>query len=69
MKRIGVLTGGGDAAGMNAAIRSVVRTGWTAGAEMSGIQRGWLGLAEGDAAMQESINSVFKNIPHGIYVG
>ena len=26
-------------------------------------------LAEGDAALQESINSVFKNIPHGIYVG
>ena len=26
-------------------------------------------LAEGDAAMQESINTVFKNIPHGIYVG
>ena len=50
MKRIGVLTGGGDAAGMNAAIRSVVRTGWTAGIEMIGIQRGWLGLAEGDAA-------------------
>ena len=26
-------------------------------------------LAEGDAALQESLNTVFKNIPHGIYVG
>ncbi len=49
MKRIGVLTGGGDAAGMNAAIRSVVRTIWNHGAEAIGIRRGWHGLAEGDA--------------------
>ncbi len=32
MKRIGVLTGGGDAAGMNAALRAVVRTAWRHGA-------------------------------------
>ncbi|HPF71572.1 MAG TPA: 6-phosphofructokinase [Candidatus Krumholzibacteria bacterium] len=48
MKRIGVLTGGGDAAGMNAAVRAVVRTAWHHGAEVIGIQRGWRGLAEGD---------------------
>ena len=47
MKRIGVLTGGGDAAGMNAALRAVVRTGLAAGAEIVGIRRGWLGLSEG----------------------
>lgn len=47
MKRIGVLTGGGDAAGMNAALRAVVRTAWRHGAEVIGIQKGWLGLAEG----------------------
>lgn len=47
MKRIGVLTGGGDAAGMNPAIRAVVRTAWQHGAEVIGIQRGWKGLAEG----------------------
>lgn len=47
MKRIGVLTGGGDAAGMNAALRAVVRTAWRHGAEVVGIQKGWLGLAEG----------------------
>jgi 6-phosphofructokinase 1 len=47
MKRIGVLTGGGDAAGMNPALRAVVRTAWHHGAEVIGIKRGWLGLAEG----------------------
>jgi len=49
MKRIGVLTGGGDAAGMNAAIRASVRTIWNHGHEALGIRRGWQGLAEGDA--------------------
>lgn len=48
MKRIGVLTGGGDCAGMNPAVRAVVRTAWTKGAEVVGIQRGWLGLSEAD---------------------
>ena len=48
MKRIGVLTGGGDAAGMNPALRAVVRTAWHHGAEVVGIRRGWRGLAEGD---------------------
>lgn len=48
MKRIGVLTGGGDCAGMNPAVRAVVRTAWARGAEVVGIQRGWLGLSEGD---------------------
>lgn len=47
MKRIGVLTGGGDAAGMNPALRAVVRTAWQHGAEVIGIKRGWRGLAEG----------------------
>lgn len=48
MKRIGVLTGGGDSAGMNPALRAVVRTAWQHGAEVVGIKRGWRGLAEGD---------------------
>ncbi len=47
MKRIGVLTGGGDSAGMNPALRAVVRTAWRQGAEVIGIRRGWRGLAEG----------------------
>ncbi len=48
MKRIGVLTGGGDAAGMNPALRAVVRTAWKANAEVLGVVRGWQGLAEAD---------------------
>lgn len=48
MKRIGVLTSGGDAPGMNAAIRAVVRTAISLGMEVKGIRRGYNGLIEGD---------------------
>ena len=41
VKRIGVLTSGGDAPGMNAAVRAVVRTALTQGIECVGIRRGW----------------------------
>ena len=44
MKRIAVLTSGGDAPGMNAAIRSVVRTGYKKGWEIFGISEGYSGL-------------------------
>ena len=54
MKRIGVLTGGGDAAGMNAAIRAATRQALNSGAEVVGIQRGWLGLSEGDTRSLDS---------------
>ena len=47
VKRIAVLTSGGDAPGMNAAIRAVVRTTIAHGAEAMGIQRGYSGLLEG----------------------
>jgi 6-phosphofructokinase 1 len=48
MKRIAVLTSGGDAPGMNAAIRSVVRTGIDKGWQVYGVQHGYAGLLEGD---------------------
>jgi 6-phosphofructokinase 1 len=41
IKRVGVLTSGGDAPGMNAAIRAVVRAGINAGFEMYGVTRGY----------------------------
>ena len=41
---IGVLTSGGDAPGMNAAIRAVVRTAIAKGMKVKGIQRGYAGL-------------------------
>ena len=46
--RIGLLTSGGDAPGMNASIRAVVRTGTAQGHEMFGIYRGYTGLIEGE---------------------
>jgi len=48
MKRIAVLTSGGDAPGMNAAIRAVVRSGLYHGLEVYGVYRGYSGLIQGD---------------------
>lgn len=48
MKTIAVLTSGGDAPGMNAAIRAVVRTGCENGMRVLGIRRGYNGLMNGD---------------------
>jgi 6-phosphofructokinase 1 len=48
VKTIGVLTSGGDAPGMNAAIRAVVRTALAAGLNVKGIRRGFMGLLEED---------------------
>lgn len=47
-KRIGVLTSGGDAPGMNAAVRSVARAALNKGMEVVGIRRGYNGLLNGD---------------------
>lgn len=59
IKRIGVLTSGGDAPGMNACVRSVVRTALYHGVECYGIRRGWNGLITGDIV---HLNE--KNIAH-----
>ncbi len=48
IKKIGVLTSGGDAPGMNAAVRAVVRTALSKGMEVYGIRRGYVGLITGD---------------------
>lgn len=55
--KIGVLTSGGDAPGMNAAIRAVVRCGIDAGMEVYGIKRGFDGLLDGKIE-QMSLSSV-----------
>lgn len=44
MKRIGLVTSGGDAPGMNAAIRAIVRIAYSKGFQVLGFQRGWEGL-------------------------
>jgi len=48
VKRVAVLTSGGDAAGMNAAVRAVVRTGIDKGWEMFGVRHGYAGLLRDD---------------------
>ncbi len=48
--RIGLLTGGGDCAGLNAAIRAAVRAGSARGDDFIGFHHGWRGVVDGDAA-------------------
>ena len=64
VKRIGVLTSGGDAPGMNSCVRSVVRTALYHGIECYGIRRGYNGLISGDVIRLDE-----KNISHIINRG
>ena len=50
MKKIAVLTSGGDAPGMNGAIRAIVRVGIKHGFEVYGVYEGYRGLVEGKIA-------------------
>ncbi|AXY72978.1 6-phosphofructokinase [Paraflavitalea soli] len=62
--KIGVLTSGGDAPGMNAAVRAVVRTGIYYGLEVYGIMRGYTGMVENDIIPMHS-RSVANIIQRG----
>ncbi len=64
MKRIGLLTSGGDAPGMNAAIRAVVRSGIYFGMEVYGIERGYAGLIE-DTVVPMEMRSVSNIVQAG----
>ncbi|MBE6782865.1 MAG: 6-phosphofructokinase [Ruminococcaceae bacterium] len=64
MKTIGVLTSGGDAPGMNACIRAVVRTACEKGMKVYGINRGYNGLMENDMKEMD-IRSVSDIIDRG----
>ena len=64
VKRIGVLTSGGDAPGMNAAVRAVVRTCLYHGIECYGIRRGWNGLINGDVVKMDE-NMIAHSINRG----
>ncbi len=64
VKRIGVLTSGGDAPGMNSCVRAVVRTALYHGIECYGIRRGYNGLITGDIIRLDE-----KNISHIINRG
>ncbi len=64
IKKIGVLTSGGDSPGMNAAVRAVVRTGLYHGLEVFGIMRGYQGMYEDDIFSMDS-RSVANIIQRG----
>ena len=64
VKRIGVLTSGGDAPGMNPCVRAVVRTAIHHGVEVYGIRRGWNGLITGDIVRLDE-----KSVAHTINRG
>ena len=64
VKRIGVLTSGGDAPGMNPCVRAVVRTALYHGLEVYGIRRGWNGLITGDVVRLDE-----KSVSHTINRG
>ncbi len=64
IKTIGILTSGGDAPGMNAAIRAVVRTAINKGLRVMGIRRGYNGLIAGDM-FEMNIRSVSEIIHRG----
>ena len=64
IRTIGVLTSGGDAPGMNAAIRAVVRVGSYYGLKVMGIRRGYMGLIEGEMH-QMTARSVSETLQRG----
>ncbi|EEG29557.1 6-phosphofructokinase [[Clostridium] methylpentosum DSM 5476] len=64
VKKIGVLTSGGDAPGMNAAVRAVVRSAMAKGIKVMGIYRGYNGLINGEVA-NLTIRSVSDIIQRG----
>ena len=64
IKRIGVLTSGGDAPGMNACVRAVVRTAMYHNVECYGIRRGYNGLISGDVLKLDE-----KSVAHTINRG
>ena len=64
IKRVGLLTSGGDASGMNAAVRAVVRTALDRGVEVFGISEGYAGLIEGGSRIQAMSWSSVGGILH-----
>jgi len=60
IKRIGILTSGGDSPGMNAAIRAVTRVGINSGLEVFGIYNGYKGMVEGyiEPLTKESVSDI-----------
>ena len=64
MRKIAVMTSGGDAPGMNAAIRAVVRVGMAQGLEVIGVKHGYVGLVNGDSC-ELNARAVGGIVQHG----
>jgi len=64
MKRLGILTGGGDCPGLNPVIRAAVRKAHLEGYEVMGFKNGWKGIIEGDTVILDS-RSVSGILPKG----
>ena len=64
VKRIGILTSGGDSPGMNAAIRAVVRTGISKGYEVYGVRRGYNGILNREMDIL-TFHDVSEKLQHG----
>lgn len=56
-RKIGVLTGGGDCPGLNAAIRAVTKSAILHGYEVTGIRNGWQGLLDNDTVILDRLNT------------
>ncbi len=63
--RIGILTGGGDAPGLNAAIRAVARRAFQLGHHVSGVQNGWAGCLEDGLIREMTAQDVRGILPLG----
>src|SRR5438105_2929413 len=63
--RIGILTGGGDAPGLNAAIRAVARRAFQLGHQVSGVQNGWAGTLEDGLIREMTAQDVRGILPMG----
>ena len=63
--RIGILTGGGDAPGLNAAIRAVARRSFQLGHQVSGVQNGWAGCLEDGLIREMTAQDVRGILPMG----
>ncbi|MDD5072966.1 MAG: ATP-dependent 6-phosphofructokinase [Candidatus Omnitrophica bacterium] len=64
MKRLGILTGGGDCPGLNPVIRAAVKKAYAEGYEVIGFKNGWKGLIEGDVIPLD-LRSVSGILPKG----
>ena len=64
MKKVGVLTGGGDCPGLNSVIRAVVRYAIQGGYQVVGIKNGWKGLIEKDT-VDLDLKAVSGILPKG----